>query len=86
MNISNYKKTGLFFGLSTLIPWTLWFSAGYISHIESDSTSLQTWVSLIAFLGFLAPVLITLFLARGNKVVLRDISMRIFYYKGIDST
>lgn len=86
MNISIYKKTGLFFGLSTLIPWILWFSAGYISNIETDSSSLQTWTSLIAFLGLLAPVIITLFLARGNKVMLRDISTRIFNFKGINST
>ena len=64
MNINMYKKTGLFFGLATLIPWTLWFTAGYISHLKTESTTLQLWASLIAFLGLLAPVIITFFLAR----------------------
>lgn len=86
MNISIYKKTGLFFGLSTLIPWTLWFLAVYISHVKSYSTAPQSWASVIAFLGLLAPVIVTLFLAKGNKVMLHDLSSRIFSFKGIDST
>jgi len=81
-----YNKTGLFFGLSTLIPWALWFIAGYISHIETESTTPQMWASIIAFLGLLAPLVITLFLARGNKALTHDLSKRIFNFKGICST
>ena len=86
MNLNIYKKTELFFGLSTLIPWTLWFIAGYISHIEIGSITPQLWASLIAFLGLLAPVIITLFLARGNKMLNHDLRERIFNFKEIDST
>ncbi len=86
MNINIYKKTGLFYGLSTLIPWTLWFIAGYISHIETNSTAPQLWASIIAFGGLLAPVIITLFLARGNKKLAHDLKWRIFNFKGINST
>ncbi len=86
MNINIYKKTGLFYGLATLIPWTLWFIAGYISHIETESSIPQLWASVIAFLGLLAPVLITVFLARGNKMLTHDFKSRIFNFKGVDST
>ena len=85
MNVNMYKKTALFFGLSTLIPWILWFIAGYISHIETGSTTLQMWASIIAFLGLLAPVIITLFLARGNMMMVHDLRKRFFNLKGVDS-
>ena len=86
MNINIYKKTGLFFGLSTLIPWTFWFLAGYISHIKTGSTAPQTWASIIAFLGLLAPVIIAFCLARGNKIMQRDLCTRFFNFRGIKST
>lgn len=86
MNIKMYKKTGLFFGLSTLIPWTLWSIAGYISHLETGSTTPQLWASLIAFLGLLAPVIITIFMARGNKELVQDLKKRFFNFKDVGST
>lgn len=86
MKISMYKKTGLFFGLSTLIPWTLWLSAGYLSHSESSNAIVQKWVSIIAFMGLLAPVIVTLFLARGNSAMQRDLRARLLNFKDIKST
>ena len=80
MNISMYRKTGLFFGLSTLIPWTLWLLAGYISHNESSNTIVQQWVSIIAFMGLLAPVIVALFLAKSNKPIQRDLRSRLFNF------
>ncbi|MGQ7868529.1 carboxypeptidase-like regulatory domain-containing protein [Sunxiuqinia sp. sy24] len=84
MNI--YKKPGLFFGLSTLIPWTLWFLAGYISHFKTESFATNNWASIIAFLGLLSPPIITIFLAKSNKEILRDLNQRIFNFKRINST
>lgn len=81
--ISNYKKTGLFFGLSTIIPWTFWFLAGYISYAEPSSKLISGTSSLIAFLGLLAPVLITIVLAWGNKSVKEDLLNRFFNFKEI---
>ena len=78
MNITNYKKTGLFFGLSTIIPWTFWFLAGYISYADPSSKLISGISSLIAFLGLLAPVVITIVLARGNKLVNEDLLKRFF--------
>lgn len=86
MNISTYRKTGLFYGLSTLIPWTLWLLAGYISHIESSSTQVQQWVSIIAFIGLLAPVIVTLFLAKGNRAMQGDLRARLFNFIDIKPT
>jgi len=83
MGFSNYKKTGLFFGLSTIIPWTFWFLAGYISYGEPSSKLISGVSSLIAFLGLLAPVVITIVLAQGNKLVKEDLLNRFFNFKEI---
>jgi membrane protease YdiL (CAAX protease family) len=85
MDFNIYKRTGLFFGLSTLIPWVLWFTAGYISHIDTSSSVTQSWASAIAFVGLLAPVIITLYLARDNKVMINDLRNRFFNFRGVDS-
>lgn len=86
MNINIYKRTGLFYGLSTLIPWTLWFIAGYISHLEAKSTTPQLWASFIAFLGLLAPLVITFFLTIRNEKMVHDLKGRIVNFIGIRST
>ncbi|WP_052670611.1 carboxypeptidase-like regulatory domain-containing protein [Draconibacterium sediminis] len=86
MNTRIYNKTALFYGLATLIPWILWILAGHISHIENNGSAPQSLASIIAFLGLLAPVLITLFMASQNKNLADDLSRRIFNFKEIRST
>ena len=86
MNIHIYKKTRLFFGLSTLIPWVFWFIAGYFSNVETSRDIPNMWVSIIAFLGLLSPVIIVFILARGNKEMLSDLNTRFFNFKEIGST
>ncbi|MCW8849232.1 MAG: carboxypeptidase-like regulatory domain-containing protein, partial [Melioribacteraceae bacterium] len=83
MSISNYKKTGLFFGLSTIIPWTFWFLAGYISHAEPSSKLITGISSLISFLGLLAPLVITIVLSWNNKLVKDDLLKRFCNFKEI---
>lgn len=83
MNISNYNKTGLFFGLSTILPWLFWAIAGYISHLDSNYHLIPQLTSIVAFIGLFAPVLVALFLAKGNKKIAEDMKRRIFNYKDI---
>ena len=54
--------------------------------MKLESSTPQLWASLIAFLGLLAPVVITLFLARSNRMLAHDLRKRIFNFKGVDST
>ena len=86
MNFKMYHQATLFYVLSTKIPWLLWFTAGYISHIESTSNLWQLSASIIAFIGLMTPVGIALFLARGNRDLLSDFKQRFFNFKGIKST
>lgn len=83
MNIKMYKNPVLFFSLSTALPWALWFIAGYISHIEPGSVFLVNLSSLVAFLGLITPITVTLFLAKGNKELANDLLSRFFNFKGI---
>lgn len=86
MNFKIYNQATLFYVLSIAIPWLLWFTAGYISHIESNSNLWQLSASIIAFIGLLAPVGIALLLAKGNQELLSDFKQRIFNFKGIKPT
>jgi len=34
--LSEYNRPWLFYGISIIIPWALWFTAGYLSyHVKS---------------------------------------------------
>lgn len=74
MNISIHKKTESFFGLSTLIPGTIWFLAGYFTHIETNSIATLPGASIIAFICLLASVIVALFLTnvKGSKTLLEN--------------
>lgn len=83
MKITMYKNPGLFFCLSTVFPWTLWFIAAYVSHAEPGSVFLTNLSSIVAFLGLITPIGVTLFLAKGNKELIDDVLGRFLNFKGI---
>jgi membrane protease YdiL (CAAX protease family) len=83
MSINIYKKTGLFFGLSTILTWFLWFLAGYISHAEPSSILISNISSGIVFLGLLTPLFVAIRLAWGNKLIIEDLKNRLFNFKSI---
>ncbi len=85
MNISMYKKAGLFFVLATIIPWSFWFLASYLSYQESISSIWKNGASIIALFGLLSPLVITIILAGNNKEVLLDLRHRLFNFSGIRS-
>ncbi len=84
MSITNYKKTGLFYGLSTAFPWSLWFIAASISHHFKNTIVASNLASIVAFLGLIAPVAVTFFIARKNKQLSHDLLNRFFNFKGIE--
>lgn len=78
-----YKNPSLFFILSTVFPWTLWFIAAYISHAEPGSDYLTNLSSIVAFLGLIAPIGVTCYLVKDNKRLKDDLLSRVFNFKGI---
>lgn len=83
MKIELYKKSGLFFSLSTVLPWSFWFIAAYISHAKPASEYLANLSSIVALLGLLTPIGVTLFLTRGNRELLDDLFSRFFNFREI---
>jgi len=76
MSTQLYNKSGLFYILSTAIPWVFWFTAAYFSHSLSKEND---WISSsIGFLGLLAPFVIALILMSKNRAVFQDFKSRFF--------
>lgn len=86
MAVNLYNKARLFFSLSTFCPWVLWFLAGYISYSEVKTFVAQLWVSILSFLGLLAPLFIAIYLALKNEEVFTDIKRRFFNFKQVKFT
>lgn len=81
--ITKYKSPFLFYFLCAIIPWSLWFFAGYLSHIEPFTKSLEWAVGISSILGLLAPAIIALFFILPHKKLRADFLGRIFNLKSI---
>ena len=71
----NYKHTYLFYFLATIIPWSFWGLAAYVSHSTYFSHP-QDWASLLAFAGLIAPVLIVCVLVYRDRRLMKDMLQR----------
>lgn len=81
--IRKYKRPYLFYLLSTAIPWSLWFLAGYFSHIEPFTLTLEWAVGICSILGLVAPAVIALIFMLPHKELRRDFLGRFFNFKNI---
>lgn len=83
MKIEMYEKPGLFYVLSTFLPWTLWFVAAYLSHAEPGNVFLANLSSVVALLGLVAPIAVAVYFVAGNAELKADLLGRFFNFKGI---
>ena len=81
MDIKQYKHPILFYALSTIIPWVLWFIVAYISHNFNNKPVLLT--SIIGLLGLSAPFIIALFLILPTEELKQDFISRFFNFRTI---
>ena len=82
--IKKYNRPIFFFGLSLLIPWVLWFTVAYISHLPEQSSSLIFIQALLAILGLLAPTFVAAYLFLSDKELLNDLKKRCISQKGFN--
>ena len=82
--ISNYKKPGLFYLLSTILPWTFWFTAGYISHLPSNEEQNMNIAIMLALVGLASPMIIAFLLLNRNPDLRKDFYHRFFNFKSIN--
>ena len=71
--LQRYHHPFLFYGFSMVIPWILWFVAGYVSHLEPGNDFYVIAQSVLGFAGLLAPVVIAFFLMYPDKVLWQDL-------------
>jgi uncharacterized protein len=81
--ILKYKRPFLFYSISTIIPWTFWFIAGYVSHITPHADKYLQIASILGFLGLLGPLIVTWFLVSKDSDLRTDILGRVFNFKSI---
>lgn len=81
--IKRYKNPLTFYLLSVIIPWGLWFLAGYISHIEPQTPQREWATGLISFAGLLAPVIIAMSYILPVRELRKDLLGRIFNFRSI---
>jgi hypothetical protein len=81
--MNTYKQPILFYSLSIGIPWTLWFLAGYISHLTPVNNTYTLISSIIGFIGLLSPALVAFFMTIKNPGLRNDILGRFVNFKNI---
>lgn len=78
MNIHRYRHPWIFYGLSTVIPWTLWFTAAYLSH----RTPVKPWHNvtggILIILGLFSPAAIAFHMMRADPYLKDDLFHRVF--------
>lgn len=82
--IEKYNRPVFFYGLSLLIPWGLWFTVAYISHLQEQSSFLVFFQALLAILGLLAPMFVAAYLFLSDKELFNDLKKRFICLKGFN--
>jgi len=83
MIIAKYKHSVLFYTLATIIPWTLWFIAGYISHMTPYTNQSLVIASVLGLIGLLGPMGIAFWLISKDPDLRADVSRRVFNFRSI---
>lgn len=79
--VKKYQHPVLFYMLSTIIPWGLWFLAAYISYRVPATEISNMTISILIILGLCVPMLIAFWLIGKNADLRNDVKNRIFNFK-----
>ena len=72
--MKKYQHPVLFFTLSLVIPWALWFVVAYWSHQPKAPNAF--WTGFFELAGLLAPVGVAAYLFVRDKALLSDLKAR----------
>lgn len=81
--VFSYGKVKTFYLLSTLIPWLFWLAAGYVSWLTPYEDKYLDIASGLAFIGLLAPVVISYLLISKDSALRKDVSKRFFNFREV---
>jgi membrane protease YdiL (CAAX protease family) len=83
MTITEYKHPFLFYFLSILIPWSLWFAAAYFSHLPADNNSYAILGGVLGMIGLISPTVIAFLMMYANPKLHNDLWSRLFSFTKI---
>jgi uncharacterized protein len=83
MNISKYRRPFLFYALATLIPWTFWFSAAWISHRTPYTGAYLILGGALGIIGLASPMAIAFILMLRESELREDLVSRVFSLKRV---
>lgn len=83
MGVEKYRHPILFYSLSTIIPWSFWFFAAYLSHLSPAEDIYAIAGGAASILGLFAPMIIAFSMMLSDKDLKNDLWKRIFSYKSI---
>lgn len=72
-----YRYPFNFYFFSAIIPWTMWFTASYLSH-SPYGVRFKSIIAFLGLTGLCGPLLVTAYYLVKDKVLIRDIAGRIF--------
>jgi uncharacterized protein len=81
--LKKYQHPVLFYALSTLLPWSFWIVAGYISHITPTTNLHVVSSSILAFVGLISPNIVAFILMIPDKELRTDLYGRILNFNSI---
>lgn len=83
MYMNKFRHPILFYSLSLIVPWGLWFLAAYISHITPSKTYHTVFVTIFGVSGLAAPMMIAFRLIWKDSELRADLCSRFFNFKSI---
>ncbi len=73
--LKNYRRPLRFYILSTLIPWSLWLLAAFLSR-QTGSHEFRNYIALLGVVGMSGPLLVATHLIRADKALVADVAAR----------
>lgn len=81
--IKKYRHTLLFYALATVIPWSFWFLAAYMSQLKPATKFNEVAIAVLGIIGLCAPAVIAFWLIGINASLRQDIRDRFFNFKRV---
>lgn len=73
--INHYRYPFRFYFFSAFIPWTLWFSAAYLSH-QPGAEEYSAYIGFLGLAGLCGPLFVAAYYISKNKGLLADVAAR----------
>ncbi|MDO5754000.1 CPBP family intramembrane glutamic endopeptidase [Arthrobacter sp.] len=72
-----YDRPVAFYVLATVIPWSFWFLAAYLSQLDEQTAEVQVWTAVLGVCGLVAPIFVVILLVRRRADLRKDILQRL---------